>query len=191
LSLHPANVVQVGDRSWPDPSWGRHGGYAVFKPKGKLKVDEKASDGKSDAKVTCKGKEPPSADLELHWVDDTDVEGEPGPIETQATELIQFWSPLGENYGEAFEFVHPDAAAFGFDKIMFKEIEITREPGQGKCVFKIGKWGPPDKKDKDDTKTTGAADKWDVDANGKKVTNPTDKAGKGGFGGDNKPAVKP
>ena len=195
--MHPANVVTIGGDTWPDPTLGRCG-YVELTFKGKLKVDKKAADGKSGAKATPKGKEVSEGDLTIHWIDDTDTTGQdlPSPINDAAMELLNKWSPAGEGSGKPFELAHYDQGPSGLDTIMFEDIDgPKREPGKASCKLKFTAWSEPQKVDKkgtdDDAKDPDAADKWDKDADGKPVNNPTDKAGKGGFGGDNAPGAKP
>lgn len=193
--MHPANVITIGDDTWPDPTLGPCG-YVDVTWKAKVKVDKKVADGKNGAKATVKGKEVSEGELTVYWIDDSGLALDgTAPINDRAMELLNKWSPAGEMSGKAFEMSHVDQGPSGLNTIMFEELDgPKRENGKAShAKLKFTSWSEPAKVDKKgtDADTPKTADKWDKDANGKSVSNPTDDAKKGGFGGDNKPAAKP
>lgn len=146
----PAGYAKIGDFEFGEECKARC--VVVVKIKGKGKIDKKASDGKSDAITTFKGREPADVSIELSW--DTRDDDADTAIEDALREL----APRGPNGGKAFDFVSRRSDVHDVSKIVVEEIEGPNDtPGTTQSTAKISaaSWA----KQKNSTKTANGAGK--------------------------------
>jgi hypothetical protein len=137
----------------------------TIKAKSKGKVDNKESDGKSDAVSTWKGASPCDLDIDISWNNRPGIEAD-SLNDASIEGILAVLSPRGPSPGQPWECAFNRANAHGVSQIVIEELDgPTDEPGTSlvKAKLKASSWAEPDKtaKGQGAAKTPEEADKTD------------------------------
>lgn len=89
----------------------------ITKLQGKVKLDTKAVDGKSDGTTTNKGRMPGDLEVSLEWRSDDD------DVDAAVEEALYQISPRGPNSGQPFKVAFKRSRILGADSVTVEELD--------------------------------------------------------------------
>ncbi len=130
----------IGEHEWTSAN-----GNASIKYHSAADNHEVKADGVDDARHTFRGRKVRIITITITWKEDRLANGNPGPIDTYATNFMKAISPAGPTAGKSWAWTEMSQGVHNVNNITVDSLEETRVPGVGSAsaTLTLGSWVKP------------------------------------------------